>query len=55
MVVGQQDPVLGEGVMRALRADIRGCPKPWLLAQAGHFVPEHGREIAERALAHFAR
>ncbi len=54
MVIGTQDPVLGEPVMRALHADIRGCPPPWLLPEAGHFVPEHGRQVAERALRHFA-
>ena len=53
LAIGAQDPVLGESVMRALHADIRHCPEPWVLAQAGHFVPEHGRAIAERALAHF--
>jgi tRNA(adenine34) deaminase len=53
MVIGAQDPVLGEPVMRALHTSIRGCPPPWVLPQAGHFVPEHGRQIAERALAHF--
>jgi tRNA(adenine34) deaminase len=55
MVVGAQDPVLGEHVMRALQQDIRGCPPPWVLPQAGHFVPEHGRAIAEQALRHFSR
>lgn len=55
MVIGAADPVLGEAPMRALHADIRGCPPPWVLAQAGHFVPEHaGAEIARRALLHFA-
>ena len=54
LVIGAQDPVLGEPVMRALRDDIRGCPEPWALPRAGHFVPEHGRAIAERALAHFS-
>ena len=53
LVVGAQDPVLGSAAMAALRADLRGCPAPWVLPQAGHFVPEHGRPIAERALAHF--
>jgi tRNA(adenine34) deaminase len=53
MVVGAQDPVLGEPVMRALHAHIRGCPEPWVLPGAGHFVPEHGAPIAERALVHF--
>ena len=55
MAVGAQDPVLGPPVMTALQRDIRGCPEPWLLPQAGHFVPEQGRVIAERAISHFAR
>ena len=53
MVIGTQDPVLGEPAMRGLHGYIRGCPPPWLLPEAGHFVPEHGRRIAERALQHF--
>lgn len=56
MVIGAADPVLGESVMRSLHADIRGCPEPWVLTQAGHFVPEvAGAQIARRALLHFAR
>jgi tRNA(adenine34) deaminase len=54
MAIGQQDPVLGEPVMRALREDIRGCPEPLLLPQAGHFVQEHGEPIARAALSHFS-
>lgn len=54
MAIGQQDPVLGEPVMRALREDIRGCPEPLLLPQAGHFVQEHGEPIARVALSHFS-
>ena len=50
MAVGAQDPVLGLPVMAQLRANIRGCPEPMVLAQAGHFVPEHGAAIAEQAL-----
>ena len=46
MAVGAQDPVLGLPVMQALRAQIRGCPEPLVLPQAGHFVQEHGEEIA---------
>ena len=53
MAIGLQDPVLGEPVMQALRADIRGCPEPLLLPQAGHFVQEHGEEIAARAVGYF--
>lgn len=55
MAVGQQDPVLGEPVMRALAADLRGCGHPLLLPEAGHFVQEHGEQIAEKAVAFFAR
>jgi tRNA(adenine34) deaminase len=54
MAIGQQDPVLGEPVMRALRASIRNCPEPLLLPQAGHFVQEHGEAIALAAVRHFA-
>ena len=54
MAIGQQDPVLGEPVMRALHAHIRGCPEPLLLPQAGHFVQEHGEAIAQAAVRHFS-
>jgi len=53
MAIGQQDPVLGEPVMRALHASIHGCPEPLLLPQAGHFVQEHGEAIAQAAVRHF--
>jgi tRNA(adenine34) deaminase len=36
-----------------LRADIRGCPEPMVLEQAGHFVQEHGEPIARRAVGYF--
>lgn len=54
MVVGAQDPVLGLATMQALRQDIRGCPDPVVLPQAGHFVQERGRGIAEQAVEYFA-
>lgn len=54
MAIGATDPVLGEGVMRVLQHDIRGCPAPIVLPQAGHFVPEQGADLAGAALAHFA-
>jgi tRNA(adenine34) deaminase len=53
MAVGTQDPVLGLTVMTALQADIRHCPTPMLLAEAGHFVQEHGQAIAQAAVARF--
>ena len=53
MAVGAQDPVLGLPVMQALRAQIRGCPPPMLLEQAGHFVPEQGAEVAAAAVRLF--
>ena len=53
MAIGQADPVLGEPVMRRLSTLVRGCPEPMLLAHAGHFVPEQGREVAEAALRYF--
>lgn len=53
MAVGMQDPVLGPPVMQALAGTIRGCPPPLELPQAGHFVQEHGREVAAAALRAF--
>jgi pimeloyl-ACP methyl ester carboxylesterase len=53
MAIGMQDPVLGPPVMQALATVIRGCPKPLELPQAGHFVQEHGEEVARAALASF--
>lgn len=53
IAVGAQDPVLGEPVMRELQALIRGCGEPLVLPRAGHFVQEHGEEIADRAVAYF--
>jgi len=53
MAIGAQDPVLGEPVMHALRALIRDCPEPLVLPQAGHFVQEHGEQIAQNAVLHF--
>ncbi len=50
MAIGAQDPVLGEPVMQALRQSIRHCPEPMVLPDAGHFVQEHGEEIAKEAL-----
>lgn len=53
MAIGLLDPVLGEPVMRQLKSDIKGCPEPMLLPDAGHFVQEHGRAIAAAAVPHF--
>lgn len=53
MAIGQQDPVLGEPVMRALQSQIHGCPEPMLLPVAGHFVQEQGAALAQAAVRHF--
>jgi tRNA(adenine34) deaminase len=53
MAIGAQDPVLGAPVMEALRRQIRGCPEPMVLPQAGHFVQEHGEQIAREAVGYF--
>ncbi|MEZ5184183.1 MAG: haloalkane dehalogenase [Candidatus Nanopelagicales bacterium] len=50
MAVGTLDPVLGPKVMELMRNVIKGCPEP-LLLEAGHFVQEHGDEVARAALA----
>ena len=53
MAIGAQDPVLGVPVMEALRRNIRGCPEPMVLQQAGHFVQEHGEPVARAAVGYF--
>jgi tRNA(adenine34) deaminase len=53
MAIGAQDPVLGVPVMEALRVQIRGASEAVVLSQAGHFVQEHGEEIARKAVGYF--
>ncbi len=54
MAVGGADPVLGPPAMAALRQQIRHCPEPLLIPEAGHFVQEHGEAIAKAGVAAFA-
>jgi len=53
MAVGMQDPVLGPSVMKVLRSYIKGCPKPFEVKEASHFVQNWGDEIPKKALEHF--
>lgn len=53
MAIGAQDPVLGIEAMKPLRKNIRNCPEPLILEDAGHFVQERGDIVAKAALAHF--
>lgn len=53
MAIGATDPVLGPPVMNALRAQIRGCPEPMVIEEAGHFVQEWGAPVAKAALKAF--
>jgi haloalkane dehalogenase len=51
MAIGMRDAVIPPAAMHHLRRMIRGCPDPLELAQAGHFVQEHGDAVARAALA----
>lgn len=55
MAIGMQDPVLGEGAMLSLHATLRGCGAPMRIAEAGHFVQEHGQPIAQAATQYFGQ
>jgi haloalkane dehalogenase len=55
MAVGMQDPVLGPPVMQAMRANFPTCGPFMEIAEGGHFVQEHGEDIARAALAAFAQ
>ena len=50
MAIGAQDPVFTPAAMERLRQRIRGCPPPLMIADGGHFVQEHGAQIAVEAL-----
>ena len=54
MAIGLRDPVLGAPVMHALRNNIRNCPAPLELADAGHFTQETGAILVEAAMKQFA-
>lgn len=51
MAIGAKDPDVA--TMHALRKQIRGCPAPMVLPEAGHFVQEQGQEVARAALRAF--
>jgi hypothetical protein len=36
--------------MRALHAEIRGCPPPMEIVEGGHFLQEWGKDVAEAAI-----
>ena len=53
MAIGMQDPVIVPPAMHKLREIIHNCPPPLEVAEAGHFVQEHGDSVANAALKHF--
>jgi haloalkane dehalogenase len=53
MAIGGSDPVITPDAMHALRANIRGCPPPLVIPEAGHFVQEWGDQVVPAALASF--
>ena len=53
MAVGVQDRILGPDVMRQVRKLIKGCPPPFEVQEAGHFVQEWGESVAAKALEVF--
>ncbi|MFL6649872.1 MAG: haloalkane dehalogenase [Sulfurifustaceae bacterium] len=50
MVIGVKDPVLGPPVMAGVRSNIRACPPPLELSEAGHFVQEWSDAFMPEAL-----
>jgi haloalkane dehalogenase len=51
VAIGANDPDVA--AIHALRQQIRGCPEPLVLDDAGHFVPESGDVVARAALRAF--
>lgn len=52
MAIGMADPVLGSPIMASVHDCIKACPPPLELHDAGHFVQEHGEQVASAALAY---
>lgn len=53
MAIGGSDPVITPDAMHALRENIRDCPEPLIIPEAGHFVQEWGDQVVPAALASF--
>ena len=51
MAIGAKHP--DAATMHGLRSEIRGCPEPLVLSEAGHFVPEWGEPVARAELRSF--
>lgn len=51
MAIGGNDP--DAEAMHVLRGQIRGCPEPLVLPEAGHFVQEWGGRVTRAALRSF--
>ncbi len=51
MAVGAKAP--DADAMHALRSRIHGCPAPFVLSEADHFVPEWGEQVVRAALTSF--
>ena len=54
LVAGGRDPVGGLPAMTALQRLVRGSPAPWVLPEAGHFLPEQGAQLAQQAVKYFS-
>ena len=50
MAIGPEDTVIPPAAMHRLREEIRGCPDPYVVEGASHFLQEKGDEIARAAL-----
>jgi len=48
-----QDPVIIPRAMEILKGEIKNCPPPLELQEAGHFVQEWGDRVANQALQAF--
>lgn len=51
MAIGANDPDVA--TMHTLRHQIRGCPEPFVVDEAGHFLQESGEPVARAALGYF--
>lgn len=55
MAIGMRDEILGPKAMKYFSKQVKGCPPPYEVNEAGHFVQEWGEVVARRALESFKK
>lgn len=53
VAAGALDPAFGVSMMAGLASTIKGCRPLMVIPDAGHFLPEQGKQLAHDAASYF--